>query len=229
MHKRTRNGNWQARGVAQRALLGGLLLTTGAMDTRAQNDPEARFRGALTYDFGVTNVKWDAGTEEYSFVTFDLSWSYSWRAKWVEPAQTSATGKEIEMENWDAAWVFVKFLAEPDEPMNYWRHASLANEAALHVMPAGATNTLRLSDDGSRGVGVFIYRDAIGHGVNDWKGVKLRWQHGADKVDPTKAKVAVHPIAMVYVPEGPFKVGIIRESGFSKFSDGPDMPIARYD
>jgi hypothetical protein len=69
----------------------------------AENDPQARFRGAPTYDFGVTNVKWEAATPEYSTVTFDLSWSYSWRAKWTEPAKTSVTGKDMEVENWDAA------------------------------------------------------------------------------------------------------------------------------
>ena len=62
-----------------------------------KNDPEARFRGPLTYDFGVTNVKWEAATPEYSYVTFDLHWSYSWRAKWTEPAKASVTGRDIEV------------------------------------------------------------------------------------------------------------------------------------
>jgi hypothetical protein len=69
----------------------------------ADNDPAARFRGAPTYDLAVTNVKWEAGTKDYSFVMFDLSWGHSWRAKWVEPAATSVTGKDMELENWDAA------------------------------------------------------------------------------------------------------------------------------
>ena len=103
-------------------------------------------------------------------------------------------------------------------------------------MPAGATNTVRLSEDpagggagGSRGVGMFIYRNAIGHGANNFKGVKLRWQHGADKVDPTKAAVKVHSIAMVYVPEGPCKVGSAGRTGINRFNDGPDMPHNRHD
>ena len=207
------------------------------------NVPEARFRGPATYDFGVTNVKWEAGTEDYSWVTFDLSWSFSWRAKWVEPAKTSATGKDMEVENWDAAWVFVKFLPEKDseeaKERNHWLHATLDADSSHHVMPAGATNTVKLSDDSARGMGVFIHRDAIGHGVNDWKGIKLRWVHppslGSSGVtsganfDPAKAAVAVHAIAMVYVPEGPFRAGVAAKSGYSPFSDGPDVPITRYD
>jgi formylglycine-generating enzyme required for sulfatase activity len=197
------------------------------------NDPAARFRGAPTYDLLVTNVSWKIVNKDYTEVTFDLSWSGSWRAKWTEPAETSITHKPIEVENWDAAWVFVKFLPEKDSiksiERNHWQHATLAPDPSLHVMPAGATNSLRVSEDGSRGIGMFIFRDAIGHGANSFKGVKLRWQHGADKVDPTQAAVKVHPIAMVYVPEGPCKVGSGYPTGINRFSDGPDMPLNRHD
>jgi len=223
-------------------LAAGLALLTGIPNVRAENDPAARFRGPLTYDFGVTNVKWEAATPEYSYVTFDLSWSYSWRAKWTEPAATSATGKDMEVENWDAAWVFVKYLPEKDsveaQERNHWLHATLASGEGNHVMPAGATSMVKLSDDGSRGMGLYIYRDAIGHGRNDWKGIKLRWMHppstggsgatGGASFDPAKAAVAVHAIAMVYVPESPFKVGVAAKSGLSPFSDGPDVPITQY-
>ncbi|MEI6149332.1 MAG: hypothetical protein WCS01_09580, partial [bacterium] len=165
------------------------MLLAAVSGARADDLADARFHGAPTYDFGVTNVKWEAGTAEYSWVTFDLSWSYSWRAKWTEPAKTSATGKDMEVENWDAAWVFVKILSEKDsaaaKDRNYWQHATLATDSAQHVMPAGATNTVRIADDGSRGMGVFIYRDAVGSGVNTFKSVKLRWLHKADQVDPT--------------------------------------------
>ncbi len=197
------------------------------------NDPAARFRGAPTYDLMVTNVSWKVVNADYTEVTFDLSWSGSWRAKWTEPAETSITHKPIEVENWDAAWVFVKFLPKTNSiesiERNHWQHATLATNSSLHMMPAGATNSLRVSDDGSRGIGMFIFRDAIGHGANLFKGVKLRWQHGADKVDPTQAAVKVHPIAMVYVPEGPCKVGSGLRTGITRFNDGPDMPHNRHD
>lgn len=197
------------------------------------NDPAARFRGPLTYDFQVSNVTWKAATSEYSFVTFDLYWSYSWRAKWTEPAKTSATGKDMEIENWDAAWVFVKFLPDKDskaaKERNHWQHATLDRDPANHVMAAGATSFVKLSDDGVRGMGLFIYRDALGHGVNDWKNIKLRWNHGTDGVDPAKAAVRAYAIPMVYVPEGPFKLGTPEETGFCPFADGPDTPRTRFD
>ena len=233
--------NGQRRlGFVQVSTLVGLLLTC-ASPVRAENpstwiganNPAARFHGAPTYDLMVTNVSWKVVNKDYTEVTFDLSWSGSWRVKWTESADKSVTGKPIEVENWDAAWVFVKFLPETNSiesiERNHWQHATLAPDPAQHVMPAGATSTLRLSEDGSRGMGVFIYRDAIGHGANDFKAVKLRWLNGAGKVDPAKAAVKVHAIAMVYVPEGPFKVGSGLPTGISKFNDGPDMPFVRYD
>ena len=197
------------------------------------DDPAARFRGAPSYDFGVTNVRWEAATPEYSYVIFDLYWSYSWRAKWTEPAATSCTGKDMDVESWDAAWVFVKFLPDKDskeaQERNHWLHATLDKDPANHMMPAGATNSVKLSDDGSRGMGVFIYRDAIGHGTNDWKNIKLRWLHGADKLDPTKAGVRAFAIPMVYVPQGPFKIGTGGASGISRFPDGFTLPSAQGD
>jgi formylglycine-generating enzyme required for sulfatase activity len=229
----------QQRKNRRLATIGLALLLTGArvglgaeVAGDGGSDANVRFRGPLAYDFGVTNITWEAGTEEYSFVTFDLSWSYSWRAKWTEPAATSVTGKDIELENWDAAWVFVKFLPEKDSmevrARNHWQHATLDTDAAHHVLPAGATNSVKLSDDGTLGMGVFIYRDAVGHGVNDWKKIKLRWIHprASGKFNPAKAAVKVHAIPMVYVPTGPFKVGSGRPSGiYAKFADGPDFPV----
>ena len=206
-------------------LLGAATLLAGGLRGRAADDADARFRGAPTYDLAVTNVKWEAATDEYSYVTFDLSWSCSWRAAWVEDGASNVTGAPLKLENWDAAWVFVKFLTARDRERNHWRHATLSTDAAHHAMPAGATSSVGLSDDGSKGVGVFVYRDAIGHGKNDFRGVKLRWLHGADKVDPRKAALAVHPIAMVYVPECPFKVGTGAQTRVGKFPDGPRLPI----
>ena len=201
MQKQTGNVCRLARFAAACGLL--LAVASGAL---ADENAEARFGGPPTNDLAVTNVKWEAGTKDYSFVTFDLSWSGSWRAKWTEAAEDNVTGKPLELENWDAAWVFVKFLPEKDAKesieRNAWLHATLDTDAAHHTMPAGATNTVGLSDDpagsgagGKRGVGVFVCRAAIGQGANNFKGVRLRWAHGADKVDPSKAAVRVHALA----------------------------------
>ena len=64
--------------------------------------------------------------------------------------------------------------------------------------------------------------NAPGHGVNDWKNIKLRWQHGADQVDPAQAAVRTYAIPMVYVPEGPFRLGSggLELNGFYEYTDG---------
>ncbi|MBM4149778.1 MAG: hypothetical protein FJ224_12175, partial [Lentisphaerae bacterium] len=62
-------------------LAAGLALLLGASSLVADDHAAVRFKGAPTYDLAVTNVKWESATKDYSYVTFDLSWSWSWRAK----------------------------------------------------------------------------------------------------------------------------------------------------
>ena len=122
----------------------------------------------------VTNVRLESGGPGKDFVTFDLAWKDSWRAAWTEPADKNVTGKPLEVESWDAVWVFVKFRmpgATEDE------HATLAAEKGDHTVPDGAALEVGLDDDGERGLGVFIYRNAAGHGPSDFRNVKLRWTH----------------------------------------------------
>ncbi|MDP6353628.1 MAG: SUMF1/EgtB/PvdO family nonheme iron enzyme [Planctomycetota bacterium] len=180
-------------------------------------------------NLAITNVKLEAGRANHSLVSFDISWSGSWRRKWTEPAGKSPTGKARELENWDAAWVFVKILPEKDskksKERNHWQHATLAIDNGDHTAPEGATLDVGLTDDGAKGTGLFIYRDEIGEGDVAYNKVQVRWLHDADKIDPAKAAVKVHGLAMVYVPGGPFKVGPDITLPIDKFADGPKRPI----
>ncbi|MCJ8331606.1 MAG: hypothetical protein MJH11_16715 [Lentisphaeria bacterium] len=186
---------------------------------------KARFVGKSVSDMAVANTQVSAGTEKHSLVGFDLSWSGSWRAKWTEPAKRSATGKPLALENWDAAWVFVKYLPHAEATGNHWRHATLITDATAHAMPKGATCSVGKSDDGKRGLGVFIYRDAVGQGKNDFKGIKLRWDHTADGVDPAKADIQIFALTMVYVPKSPFKIGRDYTLAITPYPDGPKRPL----
>ena len=198
---------------------------TFADDTAAN----ARFKGSGKVDLArISNVAVKpSGEAGVGTITFDLAWDWSWRAAWeVDAAQTG--GKEkLKLENWDAAWVFVKYRL----PGGPWRHAMLAAEAAKHTVPAGAALEVGKSNDGKKGVGVFIHRAAAGQGPNDWKGVTLRWllPAGADAdeggasefemhattdkpaeaaaFDPAKAEVKVLALEMVYVPPCAFWLG----------------------
>ena len=139
-----------------------LLCVTGVV--HADPSGKARFVGKSVSDMAVAHTQVRAGTEKHRLVGFDLSWSGSWRAKWTEPAKRSATGKPLALENCDAAWVFVKYLPHAKATGNHWRHATLVTDATAHAMPKGATCSVGKSDDGKRGLGVFIYRDAVGQG-----------------------------------------------------------------
>jgi formylglycine-generating enzyme required for sulfatase activity len=150
----------------------------------------------------VTHVKWEAGTDQYSYLTFDLAWENSWHAAWTEAADRNVTDAPLKLENWDAAWVFVKLRPTGS---NDSAHATLSTVSADHQVPSGAKLDVGLSDDGRRGLGVFVYRDKVGRGRNDFRNVKLRWLHGADKADPGKVSLSVHAIGMVYVAEGAFQ------------------------
>ena len=152
----------------------------------------------------VTNVKWEAGgSADQSVITLDLAWDNSWRAKWEEPAEKNVTGKPIALESWDAAWVFIKFRKPGDRDES---HATLSADAAQHGKPAGAALDVGLSDDGGNGMGVFVYRAAVGSGAKAFTGLKLRWLHGMDKVtDPAQVNINAYAIPMVYIPKGPFK------------------------
>jgi len=116
-------------------------------------------------------------------VEFDLSWENSWRTS-VGPA------------NWDAAWVFVKFRNNGGD----WEHAQL--NRINTVAPTGSV--VNISSDN---VGAMVYRDTDGSGNIELADIQLRWDYGevttSDILD-----VQVFAIEMVYVPEGPFSVGV---------------------
>ncbi len=122
---------------------------------------------------------------DYTFAKFDISWDNSWR--------TSAAPN-----NWDAAWVFVKYRLKNTTA---WYHATLHTSG--HTAPAGST-----IDTPSDGKGVFIYRSADGTGTFSLSGVQLRWDYGSDGVeDNALVECRVYAIEMVYVPQGAFSVG----------------------
>ena len=125
--------------------------------------------------------------EHYVYVRFDLSWEHSWRIN---------NGSK----NWDAAWIFIKFKVGNGN----WQHATLSSLVSDHRTVNGAT-----IETTNSGKGVFIYRDAVGSGNNNWQGIELKWFYGQDVMadDVRNLEVKVFGIEMVYVPQGDFYVG----------------------
>ena len=117
-------------------------------------------------------------------ITFHIQWENDWR--------TSSSP-----DNWDAAWVFVKYRAGGGE----WRHATLSTAPAEHQGPSGT-----VIDPPSDGKGVFIRNGAPGGALD--ADVSLRWNYGLDGVaEDANVNVRVFGLEMVYIPEGGFYAG----------------------
>ena len=193
------------------------LLALVATSVWAADPVDARFKGTGKADpIRITNVKCaPTGAKGTGTITFDLAWDGSWRAAWeVLPEQSSGQGP-LKIENWDAAWVFVKFRAPGAAN---WSHATLTTNAADYSAPEGAKLAPGLTDDGGRGLGVFVYRSAAGSGPNNWKGLTLRWAYGADGVRAVDKVVVASQSALAP------KRAAARAPSLDNSSDGEDDP-----
>ncbi|MFB3098500.1 MAG: formylglycine-generating enzyme family protein [Acidimicrobiia bacterium] len=124
--------------------------------------------------------------DNFILVQFDITWDNSWRISGADP------------DNYDAAWVFVKYRVAGGD----WMHATLNTSG--HTAPSGSA-----IDTPGDGKGVFIRRSADGTGMVTFNSVQLRWNYGADGLadNETDVEVQVLGIEMVYVPEGSFELG----------------------
>ena len=193
-------------------LLRSLVIASGILlmsvpGTRADDPAAARFRGTGTADpIRIDNVATVAGkVAGQAGIRCDVAWEHSWRAAWKVPAEAHGGTTPLDLENWDAAWLFAKYRTPGADG---WSPATLSATAADHAAPPAARLDVGLADDGKTAAGVFAFRAAAGAGPNDWKGITLRWLHAADGVaDPAAVEVKVFAIKMVYVPECSFWLG----------------------
>lgn len=167
-------------------------------------------REGLCTGIDITNVSVGTLSGGSTTITFDITWSNSWRS--------TGSGAPAP-NNWDAAWVFVKFQKNGGS----WAHASLNNTG--HSMGSGtaATYTVGYPDTNSAfniatnpGVGVFIYRSGDGTGTFTATGVQLSWNYSQDGVATNDTIVPrVFGIEMTYINEGAFFAG---DNNYSTFS-----------
>jgi len=135
--------------------------------------------------------------QKFKLIQFDISWDNAWLVN---------SGPN----NWDAAWVFVKYRRKSD---NTWHHATLhyvdgTGSGDGHNEPPNSNISSR-NDTGSGGAhGVFIHRTDLGQSTVNYTGVRLRWNYGVDGLgDGDNVELCVMGIEMVYVPQGSFVVG----------------------
>jgi formylglycine-generating enzyme required for sulfatase activity len=149
----------------------------------------------LANNLTVTNVTVLNAANGVADVRFDLSWDNSWHNIWPE------YGGALNMTNWDAAWVFVKFRCAG----GHWQHAIL--NASGHVA-TGGTQIEPGANPAGQPVGAFVHRAADSNGTLNCPQMSLKWNYAATGLGGTNAvDVSVHVIEMVYIPQGAFYVG----------------------
>lgn len=150
----------------------------------------------------ITNIQVGALSGGSTSITFDITWSNSWRS--TDPGAPAPN-------NWDAAWVFVKFRKNGGN----WTHASLNDTGHATGSGTAATIAVGYPDTSSAfniatnpGVGVFIYRSGDGTGTFTNTGASLSWNYSQDGVTGSDTvDVRMFGIEMVYVPDGAFFAG----------------------
>lgn len=159
-------------------------------------------RHGLCSGIEVTNIQVGSISGGSTSVTFDITWSNSWRS--TAPGAPAPN-------NWDAAWVFVKFRKNGGA----WAHASLNNSGHSVGTGTAATYTVGYPDSSASfniatnpGVGVFLYRSGDGTGTFTLTGASLSWNYSQDGVTGSDSiDVRVFGIEMVYIPQGSFFAG----------------------
>jgi hypothetical protein len=150
----------------------------------------------------VTNPTLGTLSSGSTTVTFDVTWTNSWR---------HTDGGAPAPNNWDAAWVFVKFRKNGGD----WAHASLNNTGHSSGTGTAATIGVGYPDTNSSfniatnpGVGVFLYRSGDGSGTFSATGASLSWNYSQDGVSTgDTVDIQVFAIEMVYTPAGSFFAG----------------------
>ena len=147
-------------------------------------------------------------------VSFNITWTNSWRS-----TDSGAPAPN----NWDAAWVFVKFRKNGGD----WAHASLNDTGHSTGSGTAATIAVGYPDTSSAfniatnpGVGVFLYRSGDGVGTFSTTGTSLSWNYSQDGVTGSDSvEIRVFAIEMVYTPEGSFFAGD-NDTSSSSFKQG---------
>lgn len=163
--------------------------------------------GVYANNIAVTNVSLTSPGVGYTMVQFDISWENSFRV---------SHGPN----NWDAAWVFVKYRIKTSYGGDgTWKHAWL-NENG-HTAPLGSTLAVGLVDPKTAfnistnpAIGAFLYRSGDGVGTFSKTGVQLRWNYaqnfktGSTPIGSSDVMdVQVYAIEMIYVPQAAFYLG----------------------
>ncbi|MDP4267150.1 MAG: SUMF1/EgtB/PvdO family nonheme iron enzyme [Bacteroidota bacterium] len=148
-----------------------------------------------------------------SIVSFDLKWQNSWRTPASAP------------NNWDAAWIFIKFrkCSDPISSTNF-TPGNISATVTDHTLPASLEFT---DSQGNPGVldadlkGVMLRRSADGFYPDD-PAATVNLKISNLPVAGTPVDVRVYGIEMIYIPGGSFILsdGGANSAAIDKFTTG---------
>ena len=138
----------------------------------------------------ITNVAVSGRDNSTAFVSFDISWENSWRFTNI---------------NHDAAWVFFKVLADG---RTEWEPVLLEGTGINPTgYSTGSGTSIEIIVPPDR-VGLWIRRATEGAGTTAVQNVRAVWNFASNSLAKSdRVKLQAFGVEMVYVAEGPFKVG----------------------
>jgi len=136
----------------------------------------------------ANNIQINSVSVNGSNVTFSLSWDNSWN--------TTSNIDPLYPNNWDGAWIFIKYQNNND---NLWKHATLSTTASDHSITGGVLQIDPVSD----GMGVFVRRTNPGAG-NVSATVTLKM---GSLIGTGTFNFKVFGVEMVYIPQSDFHWG----------------------
>lgn len=141
------------------------------------------------------------GVQGTADIFFRLKWENSWRIN--------------RLENWDAAWIFVKFREGGSD--NNWLHVYLSKDEESHRTKSNVPALVKVGTSlivkegglqSEEAMGVFICRKEAGSGNFTFDSVCLHWNYAAQDLDEeSSVSLKVFALEMVYVPKAPFYFG----------------------
>lgn len=156
------------------------------------------------HSLGFSNLQVHEMTSSLAKISFNIQWEDSWHYNTVEP------------KNFDATWVFAKYLATDGN----WHHVKL-NGYVAH-----ATAEINLPADK---LGAFIYKrieetEDFFEGDVSFENVTLKWNLSAASAFPPAEpyQLRLFGIEMCYIPKASFYVGVDSIAG-------GDAPFFDYD
>jgi formylglycine-generating enzyme required for sulfatase activity len=144
------------------------------------------FANAYANNIVITNVS-TSGSD----ISFTLSWNNSWN--------TTNNIDPLFPNNWDAAWIFIKYQNAID---NLWKHAKVSNVSSDHSV-TGAGGVLQV-DAVTDSMGVFVRRTNPGFGSNTNATVTLKM---GNLIGSGAFNFKVFGIEMVHIPTSNFWLG----------------------